>query len=92
LGVALAPPRHARRMRSAVGLPERDGLLVRAVAEGSPAQRAGLQRGDLIASAGGRALTSVDDLFDALGEASGGTLALGVVRGSEEREIDVALG
>src|SRR5215207_3470418 len=29
LGVALAPPRHARRMRSAVGLPERDGLLVR---------------------------------------------------------------
>ena len=42
LGVALAPPRHARRMRSAVGLPERDGLLVRGVVDGSPAERAGL--------------------------------------------------
>ena len=31
LGVAIAPPRVARRLRSAVGLPERDGLLVRAV-------------------------------------------------------------
>src|SRR4051794_18406169 len=66
LGVALAPPRHARRMRRAVGLPERDGLLVRAVVQGSPAERAGLQRGDLIARADGRALASVDDLFDAL--------------------------
>ena len=36
LGVALAPPRHARRMRSAVGLPERDGLLVRGVVAGQP--------------------------------------------------------
>ena len=34
LGVALAPPRAARRMRAAVGLPERDGLLVRAVQDG----------------------------------------------------------
>src|SRR4051794_40095061 len=66
LGVALAPPRHARRMRSAVGLPEREGLLVRAVVPDSPAERAGLQRGDLIARAGGPELGSVDDLFDAL--------------------------
>src|SRR5215211_4291437 len=59
LGVALASPRHARRMRSAVGLPERDGLLVRGVVAGSPAERAGIQRGDLLVRAGGRALTSV---------------------------------
>src|SRR5829696_2702398 len=38
LGVAIAPPRVARRLRSAVGLPERDGLLVRAVEDGSPAE------------------------------------------------------
>ena len=36
LGVALAPARAARRMRSAVGLPERDGLLVRGVVDGQP--------------------------------------------------------
>jgi serine protease Do len=92
LGVALAPPRHARRMRSAVGLPERDGLLVRAVVPGSPAERAGLQRGDLIARADGRALASVDDLFDALDAAGSGTLTLGVVRGSDERDVPVTLG
>jgi serine protease Do len=92
LGVALAPSRHARRMRSAVGLPERDGLLVRAVVPGSPAERAGLQRGDLIARADGRALASVDDLFDALDAAGSGTLTLGVVRGSDERDVPVTLG
>ena len=31
LGVAIAPPRVARRLRRAVGLPEFDGVLVRAV-------------------------------------------------------------
>ena len=53
LGVALAPPRAARRLRAAVGLPERDGLLVRGVEADSPAERAGLERGDLIVAAGG---------------------------------------
>jgi serine protease Do len=91
LGVALAHPRHARRMRSAVGPPEREGLLVRAVIDGSPAARAGLQRGDLLVSAGGRPLRGVDDLFDAL-DAGGPSLSLGIVRGSEEREVEVDLG
>jgi serine protease Do len=91
LGVALASPRHARRLRSAVGLPERDGLLVRGVVSGSPAERAGVERGDLLVSAGGRPLTAIDDLLDAL-EAAGETLALGLVRGADEREVTVALG
>src|SRR5215213_4021579 len=90
LGVALASPRHARRMRSAVGLPERDGLLVRGLVPGSPAERAGVERGDLLVRAGGRAVASVDDLFDAL-DAAGDALELGVVRGSDEREVRVTL-
>ena len=90
LGVALAPPRVARRMRGAVGLPERDGLLVRGVVDGSPAARAALERGDLLVRAGDKPLASMDDLFDALDRA-GGTLALGVVRGSEERELEIDL-
>jgi serine protease Do len=93
LGVALAPPRHARRIRAAAGLPERDGFLVRAVAAGSPAEKAGLERGDLIVAAAGKPLTSFDDLFDAL-DASGaqGTLSLNVVRGTSEREVSVEFG
>ena len=89
LGLALAPPRAARRMRAAVGLPERDGLLVRGVVEDSPAGRAGLERGDLLVAAAGSPLTSVDDLFDAL--ENGGTLTLGVLRGTDERDVDVIL-
>lgn len=91
LGVALAPPRVARRLRSAVGLAERDGLLVRAVVEESPAAAAGLERGDLLVRAGERELATMDDLFDAL-DAAGETLPLVVVRGTEERELQVPLG
>ncbi len=93
LGVALAPPRAARRLRAAVGLPERDGLLVRGVEADSPAGRAGLERGDLLVSAGGAPLDGVDALFDALEAAiPSGTLSLGVLRGADEREVAVALG
>jgi serine protease Do len=90
LGVAIAPPRVARRLRRAVGLPERDGLLVRAVEEGSPAGTAGIERGDLIVSAGGRELERVDVLYEALDAArAGGELELTIVRGSDERTVTV---
>jgi len=91
LGVALAPPHVARRMRRAVGLPEREGVLVRSVAAGSPAAAAGVERGDLIVSVGGRPLERIDVLYEALDAASPGqALELGVVRGTEERVITVA--
>jgi serine protease Do len=90
LGVALAPPRAARRLRGAVGLPERDGLLVRHVESGSPADRAGIQRGDLLVAAGGKPIDDLDGLFDALAateDAAG--LEIGTVRGTEERAVTV---
>ncbi len=88
LGIAIAPPRVARRMRRAVGLPERDGVLVRRVEEGSPAERAGVQRGDLIATAGGRQIDAVDVLYEALdGARAGDELELTIVRGTDERTV-----
>jgi serine protease Do len=92
LGVAIAPPRVARRLRRAVGLPERDGVLVRAVEDGSPAAKAGLERGDLIVAAGGRELERVDVLYEALDAARPeGTIELVIVRGAEERSVTVSL-
>ena len=81
----------ARRLRRAVGLPDTDGLLIRDVTENSPAASAGLVSGDLITGAGGNPVRTPDDLFDALAAARGGTLELTVVRGAEERTIQVTL-
>lgn len=92
LGVAVAPPRAARRMRRAVGLPERDGLLVRGVEDGSPAASAGVQRGDLLVRAGDSELAGIDSLYAALDAAgAGGSLELTVVRGTDERQVKVGL-
>jgi serine protease Do len=91
LGVTITPGHVARRLRRAVGLPDTDGLLIGEVAEGSPAARAGLASGDLITAAAGRPLGTPDDLFDALAAARGGTLELKVVRGTEERTVQVTL-
>lgn len=88
LGVALAPPHVARRLRAAVGLEPRDGLLVREVEENSPAAVAGLQRGDLIVAAGGHPVESIDALLDAVDDA-GPTLGLTVIRGVEEISLEV---
>ncbi|TMB82239.1 MAG: PDZ domain-containing protein [Chloroflexi bacterium] len=90
LGVGLAPSHVARHLQRAVGLPERDGLLVREVEEGSPAEKAGIAEGDLIVEAGGKAVTSADDLFDALAAWTNGALAVKIVRGSEERSVNVS--
>jgi serine protease Do len=90
LGIGIAPAHVARRLRRSVGLPERDGLLVREVEEDSPAAKAGVREGDLLVSAGGKDLANADDLFDALG-AAGATLSLGIVRGAEEMTLEVSL-
>jgi S1-C subfamily serine protease len=81
----------ARRLRRAVGLPERDGVLVRAVEEGSPAEQAGLERGDLIVSGAGKQIDGIDRLYEALDAArSDGTLELTIVRGTDERSLTVS--
>jgi serine protease Do len=91
LGVGLAPASVGRRLRRAVGLPEATGLLVRVVEEDSPAARAGIVPGDLIAEAAGRPVESADDLYDSLDDAEG-TLALKLLRGVEEIEVTVRFG
>jgi len=92
LGIGVAPPHVASRMRRAVGLPDADGILIRMVEDDSPAARAGLAKGDLIVLAAGRPVGGIDDLFDALGTAADGVIQLVILRGTEERAVDVQLG
>jgi serine protease Do len=92
LGVAVASVHASRRMRRAVGLPERDGLLVRGVEESSPAAGAGIEAGDLIVGVGGAPVEGIDALHRALDAgAPDGGLTLTVVRGTEERQVQVEL-
>jgi serine protease Do len=88
LGVGLVGARAARQLRRAVGLEERDGLLVRDLEDGGAGARAGLRVGDLIVAAGGRAVTRAEDLHAAL-DSGPDPLVLTVVRGAEELEVTV---
>lgn len=90
LGVALVPPHVASRLRASVGLQARDGLLVRAVQPDSAAANAGIAEGDLLVAAGDTPLTSIDALYEALAGGTG-ALRLTIVRGTEERSVEIDL-
>jgi serine protease Do len=88
LGIAIAPNRVARRLRQSVGLPERDGLLVRGVEDDSPAARAGIRDGDLIVEVAGRPVTDGDALQEILGTVEM-PFEVKLVRGTDERTVSV---
>jgi serine protease Do len=88
LGIAVAPAHVARRLRRSVGLPERDGVLVRGVEEGSPAAAAGIAEGDLLVAVGGHVVGDIDDLHEALGDGAF-PMEVTLVRGAEERTVTV---
>jgi serine protease Do len=91
LGVAIAPPHVARRLRRSVGLPDATGILVRGVEDDSPAAKAGLERGDLLVELDGKPLERIDDLYSALDANSDG-LSLGVLRGADRRDVRIEFG
>lgn len=91
LGVAVAPAFVARRLRRSVGLPERDGLLVRGVDDGSDADRAGIQQGDLIVGIAGKPVSDGDELLEILATVSV-PYEVKIVRGSDERSVMVGGG
>jgi serine protease Do len=88
LGIAVAPAHVARRLRRSVGLPERDGVLVRGVEDGSPAAAAGIAEGDLLVGAAGKPIDDVDGIHEILRDA-GFPLEVTLVRGTEERTVTV---
>jgi serine protease Do len=88
LGIAIAPPHVARRLRASVGLSDRTGLLVRGVEDGSPAARAGIREGDLLVEAAGKPLDTPDALPQILAD-TGLPIELRIIRGDDERTVSV---
>ena len=92
IGVSVATSDVANRLRASVGLPERDGLLVRGVHPGSPADSAGLRAGDLIVAVDGSPVATPDALASAIESgAEDRPIAVTVVRGAEELTLEVSL-
>lgn len=71
-------------------LPEKQGVLIRALESGSPAVQAGLQRGDVLLSLDGRPLHSSDEYLQReRSYNSGDKLRFRVARNREETEVVV---
>lgn len=74
-------------------LPVDRGAIVQLVEPGSPADEAGLQRGDIIVAINGDEVSSFEDVFAAIRSREiGDALELTVVRGETERELTATLG
>ena len=67
---------------------QKQGVLVSAVTDNSPASRAGLKVGDVMTSIDGREIRSRADLIGALGAATNGQeMTIGIVRDRKESSV-----
>jgi C-terminal processing protease CtpA/Prc len=74
------------------GAPDGEGVLVRDVNSGSPAEKAGVKSGDVIISLNGERVRSLGDLREKLaGKREEKTVKLGVLRNKNEMAITVEL-
>ena len=91
LGVSLSTVND--QMAGNYGLAAESGAYVAAVAQGSGAEAAGLQEGDIITALNGEKVEGASDLMLAVrGEKPGDTVTLTVNRNGQEQEVSVTLG
>jgi len=84
LGVMVPSPEMAARM----GLPEIDGAYVYGVTPGSPAEKAGIRKGDIVTSIGQHAVHNFNELRNQIaGVPTGSQIAVGLQRGGEAMTV-----
>ena len=90
IGVTIQPV--TSDIASSLGLSQVRGALVNSVQPGSPAEKAGIRRGDVITSVNGAAVKDSNDLRNDVAQmAPGSTAKLTVVRDGKEQTFDVTL-
>jgi len=92
LGVQLTP-NFTPEMAESLGLETAKGALVRNVVEGSAADKAGIQAGDVITSLNGRAVASTAELRNSIGLLSiGEKVEIGLMRDGKPRRVTALIG
>jgi serine protease Do len=90
IGVTIQPV--TSDIASSLGLSQVRGALVNSVQTGSPADKAGIRRGDVITSVNGAAVKDSNDLRNDVAQmAPGSTAKLTVVRDGKEQTLNVTL-
>jgi serine protease Do len=91
--LGIVPVDLTRQEAELYGLDVPSGALVARVEPGSPADEAGLRRGDIIVALDGKEIRSSGDLYAALRDYQpGDEVSVAVVRDGERRTFDVTLG
>jgi serine protease Do len=91
IGVVIQPV--TRELAESFGLPKPAGALVSSVEKGSPAEKAGIEAGDVILKFNGRDVTSSEDLPRLVGSTKpGAKAAVQLMRNKATREVAVVVG
>src|SRR4029450_1439645 len=90
IGVTIQPV--TSDIANSLGLPQVRGALVNSVTAGSPADKAGIRRGDVITAVNGAAIKDSNDLRNDVAQmAPGSTAKLTVLRDGKEQSLNVTL-
>ena len=90
IGVAVQPVALSASLAKQHGLAGDTGLLIVSIADGSPAEKAGMFVGDVLLEANGNALSGPDDLLDALsGVSNGGAVTVKFLRGGAIKNASI---
>ncbi len=80
-------------LAKALSLPSPDGVLISDVSANGPAEKAGLQRGDVVLSINGQRVQTTGQLRNAVASAGvGTTIKIELLRDGKKRTLDVKLG
>jgi serine protease Do len=90
LGVAIQGV--SPEIAASLGLKDERGALVSSVSEGSPAEKAGIEKGDVIVSVDGVSVSDGNALRNRIASTKpGSTVSLGLVRDGAEKTVEVTL-
>jgi serine protease Do len=80
-----------RRLRAAAGVAQTSAITVSSIEAGSPADRGGLQAGDIILAIDGATVTAADDLVRNLtADKIGRSVTLAIFRSGERRTVSLS--